>query len=717
MNCRRLLIFLLPVLPLTAATQDFDAIKGSSLSSLQKADTIFSFARKSFRKGRFDSVDYWLNKGQAFAKESGNPETQARYYVEKGNMYYMLGRFKEGTEQIHIAKPFLSNTESYDLHNSAMLIAGNCFSSLMLNDSALYYFHQCETYNNIKFPYRNWLVYSAIGELFNHADDPKQAEQYFQKAYNITKNKEGKPDHGFVLTQFANFYVSWNRAEEFGKLLAEYNDLMAERKKANGSEPSHNLLYITWTKNNPEERMAFMIKVRETSLAGGNYQQAILANGYIINYYEKNKQFAEAIKYAEENERLSESSGSVYNMYLSIGLKYSLLKKLGRDKEAVAVVDRLIALKDSIVSLQRREQVNFLEAKFQNDKKEKEIVLLNTNNELARKEIALLNSQKELDIKTIALLNSQKKLSDFELLRQIEMQQSLARENLLMDSAINNEKAYNLSITREKEKEAALSASLGRENVLRSNELVKERKLRNVLISGAALLLIAGGIILLQYRRQRSKNAVIQKQSDDLQVLMKEIHHRVKNNLQVISSLLDLQSMTIADDQASEAVKEGKNRVQSMALIHQNLYSEGNIKGIRTKEYINNLLQSLCQSYNVTNDRVKVKTDIDDLKLDVDTMIPLGLVLNELVSNSLKYAFRQRSDGELSVVLKKQPEHLLLRVSDNGTGYPGGVNIREGKSFGMKMIRAFAQKLRAKLNIYNNDGAVTEMLITKYNMA
>ncbi|MGB5027740.1 MAG: sensor histidine kinase, partial [Chitinophagaceae bacterium] len=125
----------------------------------------------------------------------------------------------------------------------------------------------------------------------------------------------------------------------------------------------------------------------------------------------------------------------------------------------------------------------------------------------------------------------------------------------------------------------------------------------------------------------------------------------------------------------------------------------------------------LCDSYNITNDKVKVKMDIDDLNLDVDTMIPLGLVLNELVSNSLKYAFKDGRQGELSIVLKEKAHHLLLKVSDNGTGYPDGLNVKESKSFGMKMIRAFAQKLKAKLDVYNHNGAVVEMQITKYNLA
>ena len=198
---------------------------------------------------------------------------------------------------------------------------------------------------------------------------------------------------------------------------------------------------------------------------------------------------------------------------------------------------------------------------------------------------------------------------------------------------------------------------------------------------------------------------------------MKEIHHRVKNNLQVVSSLLDLQSHTITDSQARAAVKEGKNRVQSMALIHQNLYSEGNIKGIMVKEYISNLVQSLSDSYNISNEKVKVNINIDDLNLDVDTMIPLGLVLNELVSNSFKYAFKETTSGILNIMLEEKNEKLHLKVSDNGAGFPADMDVKSTKSFGLKMIRAFAQKLKATLDIYNNNGAVVEMQISKFKAA
>jgi two-component sensor histidine kinase len=225
-------------------------------------------------------------------------------------------------------------------------------------------------------------------------------------------------------------------------------------------------------------------------------------------------------------------------------------------------------------------------------------------------------------------------------------------------------------------------------------------------------------IISYQYWRQKNKNVIIKKQADELQTLIKEIHHRVKNNMQIVSSLLDLQSLTIKDGQASEAVKESKNRVQSMALIHQNLYSEGNIKSIQMQDYIQSLALSLFDSYNIEKEKIKLKTNIEHLQLDVDTVIPIGLIVNELISNSLKYAFKGRQSGEVAVSLKQENKELVLKVSDNGNGFGKDWDSKPNNSFGYKLIKAFAQKLKAKLDIYNNNnGACFIMRISKYKIS
>ena len=187
--------------------------------------------------------------------------------------------------------------------------------------------------------------------------------------------------------------------------------------------------------------------------------------------------------------------------------------------------------------------------------------------------------------------------------------------------------------------------------------------------------------------------------------------------MQIVSSLLDLQSNSIKDNQAAEAVKEGKNRVQSMAIIHQHLYQDGNVRAIKMNEYIHTLTDNLFASYNVDPTKIKLSTEIENINLDIDTVIPLGLIINELVSNSLKYAFKSQPSGTLNISLKDKSDHLELLVKDNGNGFPAGLNVSRQHSFGLQLISAFAQKLKAKLDIYNDNGAAVFMQIKKYKIA
>jgi two-component sensor histidine kinase len=702
-------------LPVTA--QSVDLLIAGLQTDKQKADTIFSFARKVFRKAKFDSADYWLSRGYSFAKNTGDAETMARYNIEWANSQYMQGQFAKGLPYIYTALPLLKQTDSYDLNNSALLIAGNCHSGLQKTDSALKYFFDCADYNNKKFPYRNWLPFTAIADVFLHTENYIESEKYYRKAYELSVAKEEKPDHGYVLTMFANLYYVWQKPDEFAKMIEEYNQLLAARKIKDGKDPAHNLMMIQWQTDKLEERVGFITKVKEASLNSGALLTTILTNSYLINLYEKNKQYAEALKYAEENETLSVKNKNTYNEYVSNKVKYGLYKKMNNHAEAEKTADKLFLLKDSMMRMQRRDVAMELESKYESDKKQKEIALLQAQGKLdaiaitseTEKRKALF---KENELKQAAIVEQQKNYV------------LLARQSILKDSIVESEQAYNGLLQSENSlkqsqlaKEQQLKEALARENNLQNSRLSKEKQTRWLLTGGIGLLLLSGIAIFALYQKQKKKTAIIQKQSADLEVLMKEIHHRVKNNLQVVSSLLDLQSHTITDSQASAAVKEGKNRVQSMALIHQNLYSEGNIKGIMVKEYIGNLVQSLCDSYNITSDTVKVNANIDDLNLDVDTMIPLGLVLNELVSNSFKYAFKENHRGILNIELQEKNEKLHLKVSDNGSGFPADVDVKSAKSFGLKMIKAFAQKLKATLDIYNNNGAVVEMEISKFKAA
>jgi PAS domain S-box-containing protein len=188
-------------------------------------------------------------------------------------------------------------------------------------------------------------------------------------------------------------------------------------------------------------------------------------------------------------------------------------------------------------------------------------------------------------------------------------------------------------------------------------------------------------------------------------VLLKEIHHRVKNNLQIIISLLNLQSGYIKDEQTLKAVKDGQNRVRSMALVHEKFYQSDELTEISFYDYVEKLCHFLFQSYGDNTDRIKLLIKTDEVAFDMDTAMPCGLFINEIVSNSLKYAFPNDREGEIRIELQKLPDsRIVLKISDNGTGLPDHVDIEKADSLGLQLINALASQLEGDLSISGNNG-------------
>jgi len=190
------------------------------------------------------------------------------------------------------------------------------------------------------------------------------------------------------------------------------------------------------------------------------------------------------------------------------------------------------------------------------------------------------------------------------------------------------------------------------------------------------------------------------------ELLLREIHHRVKNNLQVISSLLSLQSRTSKDEQAIKMAKESQNRIKVMALIHEKLYRSKDFANVEFNDYIKNLVNDLFASYRVSASRISLKLEIEDLSLGIDTAILTGLIINELVTNCLKYAFSIDSDGEIKISLRSLDDgQNELIVSDNGVGIPESLNIKNAESLGLRMITNLTERsLHGKVSINRNNG-------------
>ncbi len=265
------------------------------------------------------------------------------------------------------------------------------------------------------------------------------------------------------------------------------------------------------------------------------------------------------------------------------------------------------------------------------------------------------------------------------------------------DSLLTEQTSARMSELQTKYETAQREAKIA----VQDQQLRKQQTVIWSVVSVLAIALIAGGLLWRLSQKLRKRN-------QEKEFLIKEIHHRVKNNLQVLSSLLHLQSRYIRDDAALDAVREGQSRVEAMGLIHQKLYMGDNLASVNMKDYLHNLGDTLLDAYKLDEEQVKIIYHLDPLHLDVDTAIPLGLIINELVTNSLKYAFPDGRKGLVEITLRKDEKgRLCLKVADNGVGKNGAPTLKSSTSFGTNLIEILSKKLKGTPHISNGDGYAT----------
>lgn len=235
-------------------------------------------------------------------------------------------------------------------------------------------------------------------------------------------------------------------------------------------------------------------------------------------------------------------------------------------------------------------------------------------------------------------------------------------------------------------KEATISTQQAR--------LGQQRKLQ-WLYMGIAGLLGLGAISFYRNAASRKKsNLLLASKNAENELLLKEIHHRVKNNLEVVSSLLALQSAQINDPGIKDAMQEGQNRVQSIGIVHQKLYQGANLAAVEMKDYFINLSESILDSFGA-DDRITIECAMNSLEVDIDTAVPLGLITNEILTNSLKYAFPNGRTGKIEISLEKKNDQILqLKIADNGIGKSGLV---QGTGFGSQLVSLLTRQLRGSM--------------------
>jgi two-component sensor histidine kinase len=309
-----------------------------------------------------------------------------------------------------------------------------------------------------------------------------------------------------------------------------------------------------------------------------------------------------------------------------------------------------------------------------------------------------------------------------------------------VDSMFNESKSKQIAEleiqykTQKKDKEFQL---LSNQNKLQQKTIVQGKSLRNAIITGTALLLILFFLVLNRYQVKQRANKLLQTKQDKInqqnlcleklvgeekillqekdkllaekEWLMKEIHHRVKNNLQIVISLLNSQSVFLKDDIALQAIKESQYRIHAIALIHQKLYQSENLSVINMASYIKEVVDYLADNLDATH-RISFNVSVQHIELDVAQAVPLGLIINEAVINSVKYAFPDGNNGKIKISMKQSIiDGIILVIQDNGIGFLKNFNWQDTQSLGMILMQGLTKQLDGKFEIYNDKGIAVQV--------
>jgi len=296
----------------------------------------------------------------------------------------------------------------------------------------------------------------------------------------------------------------------------------------------------------------------------------------------------------------------------------------------------------------------------------------------------------------------------------------LLKFQALNDSIFNatkNKQIEELNIKYETDQQLKDIAALRKETRLQREQVKQADKIKNLTLGGGLILLLLILLLNHNYRLNKRNNIEVSKKNSALnqlitekEWLLKEIHHRVKNNLQIVMGLLQRQSAYINNQEALAAIQSSENRMHSIALIHQKLYQSENLDLISMPEYIEEMIRYLKESSDIDNS-ILFEKHIDEIYLDVAQAVPLGLILNEAITNAIKYAYKPEQTGTIYVTLvKNEGSFNQLTIADDGAGLPSDFNIDKVESLGINLMRGLSKQLGGSFDIYNEQGCTINVV-------
>jgi two-component system, sensor histidine kinase PdtaS len=578
------------------------------------------------------------------------------------------------------------------------------------------------------------LVFSALrteGTIYEENNRLKDAQNMYAQALDLAEKKLPKLDQLDIYTDWAIIHKKlgqYSIAEDY------HRRTIAEAEKLGNWEMVetgyHGLGTMYSMMGDFDKCITVYLKSIEAAEKWGNTEGVVLTNQNISNIYYKVKNYemarqniAKTYKMAVE---LGDSSrlSSVLRVYASIesasghyaealqklSLSQLILEKLG-DKTRLAETY-------SAIAYIYQEQKEYTKAAFFLDKCASMLQYLSSYAlaDFLYKKGNLLKTKGSLD-SAIICFNQSLAITDSLGFKEV------ARDNHLILSRIFEEKSDYFNAFAHIRLANRLGDSLfeeGRQKLMtetkfkfdsekrelelasQTEKLHQSRQIWQILAVALAVALV---LLLFTWRQMKAK----QKAQKRAELLMQELHHRVKNNLQTVSSIMRLQARGIKDPSVALVISESRSRLETISMIHQQLYREDEVQNINLKHFIGDLVEKLQFTYDLNDKPLDIQIDIENAQLEVDKALPLGLIINELLTNSFKYAYPSVAEPKLIIKLNKQRFYF----ADNGLGSAANVECVNNRSFGLQLIHSLSQQLHGKCRFFNDNGLVFELIFEK----
>lgn len=591
---------------------------------------------------------------RCFAR-AGNRSKQADVLKDLGDMYQLQGKYREAIGTLQQALTLYQSIQCphvqgvYDLLGFISCKMGDYKSAISYGLQAVKTAEQqhdsslqlCTIYNRLG------MTYQTIGQL-------TQAYDYYRKSLAIARHKHHIPSIIYLSGNISSVYLRTGRHREALRLLErtattypatdfESKIILATRFM----DVYQHLGQYNVAQSYCNELLKLVDKDGAGSLGVVTMYQSV------TQFLLASHQYKSARRYLALDEVLCRQQGSAGPLATNHLLWFRLDSTLGSYPSAIGHFQRYVALRDSLLTESKNNQIAQLEIQYRTEKKDQDL---------------------KLKEQSIQLLTEQGKLQ----------QQKLEQARMIRNSTATG--AFLLAIV--------LALVYNRYRIKQSNNQLLEAKQREINQKNESLEQVL-----------REKNQLL----DEKEWMLREIHHRVRNNLQIVMSLLNSQAASMHDQAALSAIQESQHRVQAMALIHQKLYQSEQIARVEMASYMTDLIDYLRDSYDDLR-HVCFSLSVNPLELDVTLAVPLGLIINEAVTNVLKYAFPDGRPGTLSLCLQQvKNETYQLTISDNGVGLPPDVDLEHTQSLGMTLIRGLSQQLGGELDITGTTGVTIRL--------